>query len=117
MIDFKLDHDDDVVFDIDDIAETSGIDEVMQAVSILLKTRMGEFFADEEMGLDTEYVLGKAYNEAYATGAITDAMQKDSRVTAVNDISLTVVENRNLVATVEFMADDRISSTEVMILA
>ena len=116
MIDFKLDETGDVAFD-EDLVEVSDVDEVKQAVMVLLKTRLGEFFADQAMGLDTDYVLTKNYNEAYATSAITDAIQKDARVTAVSNISLSIQPNRVLLAEVEFIVGNQVQSNEVMISA
>lgn len=104
MIDLKLNDDDDIHFD-DDMNLVDDVQEVIQAVGITLRTRMGEFFADEEMGLDREYILGKNYNAQYAAAAITGAIKQDTRVTSVGDVTLTKGENRSLTATVTFTVD------------
>ena len=108
MIDLKLNTDDDDLTFGDDLSMTSDVYEVMQAVAISLRTRMGEFFADADMGLDREYVLGKAYNPTYAAGAISDCIMEDQRVTQVGNVELTPGENRTLTANVSFTVDPSI---------
>lgn len=111
MIDLKLDRDsDDLTFG-DDLSMTSDVDEVMQAVAISLRTRMGEFFADDQMGLDREYVLGKSYNAQYAAAAITDCINEDQRVTSVGDVELIQGDDRTLTANVSFTVDPSIPVT------
>ena len=107
MIDLQLDGSNDVVMT-DDLHLVSDVEEVKQAVGITLRTRLGEFFADDEMGLDEEYVLGKDYNEQYAASSITDAIQQDPRVTSVSDVKLTVGPQRTLSAVVSFTVDSTI---------
>ncbi|WP_155286036.1 hypothetical protein [Lacticaseibacillus zhaodongensis] len=105
MIDLQLDQQtQDLTFD-DDLHLTDGVQEVMQAVATSLRTRVGEFFADDQMGLDQEYVLGKAYNAVYAAGAISDCIMEDQRVVSVGNVELVQGPKRTLTANVSFVVD------------
>lgn len=110
MIDLKVDDDADLVFESGDVGMVSEVDEVKQNVALALRTVLGEFFADKSIGLDRRYILGKSYNEQYATAAITDCLQKDPRVTSVNSINLTKGNDRHLNAVVAFTIDATIST-------
>lgn len=117
MIDIALDSNADLSFT-DDLKLISEVEEIKQAVGITLRTKLGEFFAAPESGLDWEYVIGKDYNQQYAAAAITDAIQQDPRVVSVNDISLNKSSDRKLIATVSFMIDQDMQTTmEVAVIA
>lgn len=117
MIDLAIDNNADLVFDTD-VGTVTGVEEVKQNVALTLRTRMGEFFADAQMGLDWDYVIGKDYNEQYAAAAITDAIQEDPRVTSVGSITLQKDSERRLNVYVSFTVDDSIQTgMEVAIVA
>lgn len=111
MIDLRMTADADLEFT-DDLTLVSDVQEVEQAVKIQLTTREGEFFADDEMGLDQEYLLGKQYNEQYGALAITECLQKDARVTSVEDVVLSLV-GRALSVTASFSVDTIVDTAEV----
>lgn len=116
MIDIGLNNDADFNFD-SDLVEVEGVEEVKQAVGIILRTRLGEFFADANSGVDREYLIGKDFNKQYAAAAIRDAIQQDARVTSISTVDLTV-DGRNLLAKVEFTIDETKSATvEVAMIA
>lgn len=110
MIDLQIDKDADLVFESGDVGMVSDVDEVRQNVALALRTVLGEFFADKSIGLDRQFILGKDYNEQYATAAITNCIQKDPRVTSVDSIKLTTGIDRHLYAEVAFTIDDSIST-------
>jgi hypothetical protein len=115
MIDLKLDGESDLKFNENDLQLVSGVDEVIQSVQTLLKTRLGEFFGDTDMGLDQSDILGKNFNEQYAMSDITETLQQDSRVTAVTEISFEK-EDRNLICYVTFEIDETIESKLEVVL-
>lgn len=116
MIDIGLNNDADLNFD-SDLVEVEGVEEVKQAVGIILRTRLGEFFADVSSGVDREYLIGKEFNKQYAAAAIRDAMQRDARVTSISTVDL-MVDGRNLLAKVVFTIDETKSATvEVAMVA
>lgn len=110
MIDLKVDDDADLVFESGDVGMVNEVDEVKQNVALALRTVLGEFFADKSIGLDRQFILGKDYNEQYATAAITDCIQSDPRVTSVDSIKLTKGNDRHLNAVVVFTIDATIST-------
>ena len=46
MIDLAMDHKNDLIFENQDFNICSDVNEVRQAVKIILQTRLGEFFGD-----------------------------------------------------------------------
>lgn len=117
MIDLAIDNNADLVFD-GDIDIATDIDEIRQNIALTLRTRMGEFFADAQMGLDWDYVIGKDFNAQYAAAAITDAIQEDPRVTSIGSIDLQRDSERRLIVNVSFTVDNSIQTgMEVAIVA
>ncbi|KRK40790.1 DUF2634 domain-containing protein [Loigolactobacillus bifermentans] len=111
MIDLKLDSSGDLAIEDADIAVVSDVEEVKQNIALTLRTRKGEFFADAEMGLDWDYLIGDSYKELYAAGAITDALLEDPRVTAVGEVNLELDHlSRHLNATISFTIDKTIQT-------
>lgn len=89
MIDIKLTSDGDFDFD-QDLKFVSEIDEIKQALMILLRSRKGEFFADLSMGLEQRALIGKDYDLNYVSSNISNALTQDDRVASVvvNEIKL-----------------------------
>lgn len=89
MIDLKLTADGDLEFD-QDLTLTDEIEEVKQALLIILKSKRGSFFADRNMGLDQTMLIGKKYDLDYAASNIAEALKQDERVASVvvNDIKV-----------------------------
>lgn len=115
MIDLKLNQDNDIDFQNNDIQMVSDVDEIIQNIKVILRTRLGEFFGDAEMGLDYSDILGKNYSEQYAVASIMDALLEDNRVSSVTDVNLTV-QSRQLFCEVDFMIDQSVEArTEVSI--
>lgn len=117
MRDLALDSGADLVFN-GDIVITTDIEEIKQNVALTLRTRMGEFFASAQMGLDWEYVIGKDFNDQYAAAAITDAVQEDPRVVSVESVTLQRESGRQLTVSINFTVDNNIQTgMEVAIVA
>lgn len=114
MIDLAMDHKNDLIFENQDFNICSDVDEVRQAVKIILQTRLGEFFGDENMGLNTTNIFKKNYDKQLIAAALTDAVQEDERVTSVDSVSIDVGTDRKVKVEIEFTIDNTIKSgTEV----
>ena len=103
MIDIKMTNDGDFDFD-QDLQLVSEIDEIKQALMILLKSRKGEFFADLWMGLDQRMLIGKDYDLNYVSSNINNALTQDERVASVIVNKIDVVGRKlyiSFVATLE----------------
>ena len=87
-----------------DLQLVSEIDEIKQALMILLKSRKGEFFADLGMGLDQRMLIGKDYDLNYVSSNINNALTQDERVASVIVNKIDVVGRKlyiSFVATLE----------------
>ncbi len=103
MIDIKMTNDGDFDFD-QDLQLVSEIDEIKQALMILLKSRKGEFFADLGMVLDQRMLIGKDYDLNYVSININNALTQDERVASVIVNKIDVVGRKlyiSFVATLE----------------
>lgn len=103
MIDIKLTSDGDFDFD-QDLKFVSEIDEIKQALMILLRSRKGEFFADRSMGLDQRALIGKDYDLNYVSSNVSNALMQDERVASVIVNKIDVVGRKlyiSFVATLE----------------
>lgn len=103
MIDIKMTNDGDFDFD-QDLQLVSEIDEIKQALMILLESRKGEFFADLGMGLDQRMLIGKDYDLNYVSSNINNALMQDERVASVIVNEINVVGRKlyiSFVATLE----------------
>lgn len=108
MMDLALDENNDLDFDEDDLTIVDGDDEIIQSLGIILRTRQGEFFDDEEMGLDTSNLLGRDYDEDIGISDIIQALEEqDSRVADVDVNDLDVDdESRNLSISLSITLND-----------
>lgn len=108
MMDLALDENNDLDFDEDDLTIVDGDDEITQSLGIILRTRQGEFFDDEEMGLDTSNLLGRDYDEDIGISDIIQALEEqDSRVADVDVNDLDVDdESRNLSISLSITLND-----------
>lgn len=82
-----------------------GKDEIAQSLRIILATRLGEFYLDDTVGLDTSVILTKGFDEGAAHDAIIDALMQDGRVVEVTDISF-AVQGRSLSVDISLMTTD-----------
>lgn len=95
MIDLMLDSDGDLLFTDQDLQLVDEVDEIKQELIIILKTRQGEFFGDETMGLNQTGLFVKQPNLNYIANNVVQALKQQERVVSaeVTDIELV---NRNL---------------------
>lgn len=95
MIDLMLDSDGDLLFTNQDLQLVDEVDEIKQELIIILKTRQGEFFGDETMGLNQTGLFVKHPNLNYIANNVIQALKQQERVVSaeVTDIELV---NRNL---------------------
>lgn len=80
----------DLVFDSNgELSMIEGLDEIAQSLFIIVQTRLGEFYLDENVGLDQSTILTKQFDEDAAHDAIVEALMEDDRVEEVTDIEFT----------------------------
>lgn len=70
-------------------ATVEGDNDLTQSVEHTLRTAKGEWFLDEEHGLERDAILGKFLNEEEATDAIIEAVTQDDRIASVEGIAYT----------------------------
>lgn len=80
--------DGDLCFDESELQMVEGNEEIAQSVLISLKTRLGEFKLDENVGLDRANVLGKALNIEEARYDIVEAIMQEERITSVDQLEI-----------------------------
>lgn len=114
MIDIKMTSDGDLEFD-QDLKFVSEIDEIKQALTILLKSRKGEFFADLKMGLDQSALIGKDYDLNYVSGNISNALIQDERVASVIVNDIKIVKRNLYVNFVATLANSKTLEMEVVL--
>lgn len=113
MKDFLLSSDGDIVLQ-EDIELASEDIELVQSVYVILSIKLGEFSLEQEIGLNTENMLGKNYNEEYLKQDITWAiLEQEKRIANITDIEVTQY-NRELSITVRMVATTN-EEIEVMI--
>lgn len=79
--------DGDLAFDSNrELSMIDGLDEIAQSLFIIVQTRLGEFYLDENVGLDQSAILTKQFDEDVAHDAIVEALMEDDRVEEVTDI-------------------------------
>ncbi|MBL5768235.1 DUF2634 domain-containing protein [Heyndrickxia sporothermodurans] len=77
----------DLVLTNGEIELVDGDDELKQNLEVILKTRLGEFFLDENIGLDRTNLLTKQFDEELAHYDIVEALMQEDRVKEVSEIS------------------------------
>lgn len=107
MIDLYLNDDGDLTLDSNQELQTvTGGSEVAQAAAILLRTHKGEYFLDQDFGIDyMGQVLTKPFRKASAERHIRAELMKIAGLQAVLDISITPdYENRRLLGYIEIQS-------------
>ncbi|WP_051291496.1 DUF2634 domain-containing protein [Fictibacillus gelatini] len=79
--------DGDIVIENGDIAMIEGDEELAQSVRMLLQTRKGEFFLEEDHGLVFDHILGKDFNLDEARDDIIEAISQEDRIASVEEIA------------------------------
>ncbi|KRL81815.1 DUF2634 domain-containing protein [Ligilactobacillus equi] len=115
MKDIKLNSDGDFTFADNDIQVVSDLEEIEQTVSLVVKTRKGEFFADENLGMDQSFLTEKGATDTYIASCITDALSQEERVINAN---VTKIERNNRDLTIAFtvnLNDGQMIESEVSV--
>lgn len=66
---------------------TQGDEELVQCVSLTLKTNQGEWFLNPEHGFDRSVVQTKKYNEVMVNDAVNEAVLQDDRVRNIDNVT------------------------------
>lgn len=82
--------DGDLVLEQGALKTLEGDEELAQAVSHCLSTAKGEWYLDEDYGLERDAILGKVLDENEATDAIIEAVTQDGRIDRVQGITYSV---------------------------
>lgn len=64
-------------------------EELRQSTAEGLRTALGEWFLDEEFGLDREPITGKGFDQNESTDAIIECVTQDPRIERVENITFT----------------------------
>lgn len=76
----------DLVFTGTDFRLVEGSEQLRQNVESILKTAEGEYFLDEDLGLNRENILGKSFDEELARTDIVEAIGQEQRIEEVSQI-------------------------------
>ncbi|ADE87500.1 hypothetical protein [Deep-sea thermophilic phage D6E] len=79
--------DGDLVFENGDVVMVDGDEELAQSLETIFRTRKGEWFLNEQFGLDFEPFLTKRFDETMATDAIAEAAAQEERIQRIENIS------------------------------
>jgi hypothetical protein len=78
----------DLIIENGDVVLVSDDDELAQSTAINLKTRLGEFFLEEDSGLNRENILGKNFNHELVRDDIIECVMQDDRIASVENIEI-----------------------------
>jgi Protein of unknown function (DUF2634) len=97
--------DGDLVIENGDIVMVEGDEELAQSLESVFQTRKGEWFLNENHGLDRSPFLVKKFDEALATDAIAEAAAQEERIQQVESVSFQR-EGRSLKVNATFIKSD-----------
>lgn len=90
-----------------DIRMVRGDAELVQCVSVALKTNKGEWFLNPDHGFERDIIQGKKYNAAEAEDAISEAVLQEPRVSSMRDVSFKFdASERRLEASFKFLKEN-----------
>ncbi|WP_061567257.1 DUF2634 domain-containing protein [Geobacillus stearothermophilus] len=95
----------DLVFENGDIVMVEGDEELAQSLQSVFQTNKGEWFLNENHGLDRTPFLTKKFDEALATDAIAEAAAQEERIQRVENVSFHR-EERSLTVDATFIKND-----------
>ena len=78
--------DGDLVIENGDIVMVDGDEELAQSLEMVFRTRKGEWFLNEQFGLDFGPFLTKRFDEALATDAVAEAAAQEERIQQVESV-------------------------------
>lgn len=79
--------------------------ELAQSVRVLIQTRKGEWFLNEEHGMDRTSILGKNFNANETKSDIIEVVSQEPRIAAIEKIDF-VTLNRVLYVDLTLRKDD-----------
>lgn len=97
--------DGDLVFENGDVVMVEGDEELAQSLQSVFQTRKGEWFLNENHGLDRSPFLVKNFDEALATDAIAEATTQEERIQRIENVSFKR-EGRSLTVDATFIKED-----------
>ncbi|MBM5675617.1 DUF2634 domain-containing protein [Listeria seeligeri] len=87
MKDLLIDSNGDMVISDNDVLMTDGISDIVQSVRMILQTREGEFYFDENSGMNHENLFVKQPNFDYIKQDITTAIiEQEERISSVDSV-------------------------------
>lgn len=95
----QLDEEGDLIFEDGDIAIVEGTDEMVQSLTLILKSRLGEDRISPTIGIPIQAII-QVSEEEYISGAIVRALRADDRVLSIKDVRVEI-DRVNRVAEVD----------------
>lgn len=106
----------DLSFSNGELTMIDGLDEIAQSLSIIIQTRLGEFYLDETVGTNWDALLTKGFDENAAHDAIVEALMEDDRVEQVTDIEFSISGRiLSVAATIQTATGDPVQIADVSI--
>ncbi|EAD1138804.1 DUF2634 domain-containing protein [Listeria monocytogenes] len=118
MKDLLIDSNGDIVISDNDILMTDGVNDIVQSVRMILQTREGEFYFDENAGMNHENLFMKKPNFDYIKQDIITAIEEqDERISSVDSVLFDFdKDTRNLHVSIKMTGVDGPVSVEEVIL-
>ncbi|MFB7260361.1 MULTISPECIES: contractile injection system sheath initiator [Bacillati] len=88
--------DGDLVFTDGELEMVEGDEELKQALEMILKIRLGEFFLEENVGLDRTHLLTKQFDEELAHYDIVEALMQEERIEEISEITFSLDKTKRL---------------------
>ncbi|HEL8967637.1 DUF2634 domain-containing protein [Listeria welshimeri] len=118
MKDLLIDSNGDIVVSDNDILMTDGVNDIVQSVRMILQTREGEFYFDENSGMNQENLFLKKPNFDYIKQDIITAIEEqEERISSVDSVLFDFdKDTRNLHVSIKMTGLDGPVSAEEVIL-
>lgn len=115
---FLLDETGDLVVENGSFVWVEGDEELAQSVRVLLQTAVGEWFLDNELGVNRDPITAKRFSENEARDSIIESLAAEPRISSIDSIVFTKVGRELLIDLVLLKADgDTLEMTGVNINA
>lgn len=105
MKDIKIDNDGDMSISDYNIEMVNGTDEIIQQLKAIFSTNQGEWFMNEEYGLNYDNILQKKPNIDLIRDEIRNGLSQCSRVYSIDYVNV-VFDKENRSLEIEFQATD-----------
>ena len=94
MNDFKLDEKGDIKIENNDISLVSGNDLIVQKIKQILGTNKGEWFANEDEGINIRAILAKNPNEDEIIDNVLDGLQQVDETFHITEYTFNVIDRK-----------------------